>query len=137
VAKSKTLIRKANNRDMPLQLYAVAVICRFGYIDCMEAKMFDLLADATRRKILDALRVQDRSVSELVSLLEMSQPAVSKQLRILRESGLATVQVDAQRRIYRLSPARLLELDKWLAPYRAFWEDRLDDMEKTLDSMEE
>ncbi len=103
----------------------------------MKAQVFDLLADPTRRRILDALRERDRSVGELVDLLEISQPAVSKQLRILRDAGLATVRIDAQRRIYRLTPARLLELDQWLAPYRAFWEDRLNDMEKTLNSMED
>lgn len=99
--------------------------------------MFELLADPTRRRILDALREQDRSVGELVDLLKMSQPAVSKQLRILRDAGLASVRIDAQRRIYRLTPARLLALDEWLAPYRAFWADRLNDMEKTLKSMKD
>ena len=99
--------------------------------------MFDLLADPTRRRLLDALRERDRSVGDLVNMLQMSQPAVSKQLRILREAGLASVRIDAQRRIYRLTPDRLRALDEWLAPYRAFWEDRLVDMEKTLESMED
>ncbi len=63
---------------------------------------------------------------ELVERLEMTQPAVSKQLRVLREAGLASVRVDAQRRIYRLRPDGLREVDEWLAPYRAFWEGRLD-----------
>ena len=73
----------------------------------------------------------------LVERLEMSQPAVSKQLRVLREAGLATVRVDAQRRIYRLEPQGLREVDRWLAPYRALWEDRLTAMERALDSMED
>ncbi len=103
----------------------------------MDTSMFDLLADPTRRRLLAALRERDRSVGELVNLLQMSQPAVSKQLRILREAGLASVRIDAQRRIYRLTPDRLRALDEWLAPYRAFWEDRLVDMEKTLKSMED
>ena len=103
----------------------------------MDTSTFGLLADPTRRRLLDALRSRDRTVGELVKLLQMSQPAVSKQLRILREAGLASVRVDAQRRIYRLTPDRLRVLDEWLAPYRAFWEDRLVDMEKTLDSMEQ
>ena len=103
----------------------------------MENSTFGLLADPTRRRLLDALRVRDRTVGELVEMLELSQPAVSKQLRILREAGLASVRVDAQRRIYSLTPDRLRALDEWLAPYRAFWQDRLADMEKTLDSMED
>ncbi len=103
----------------------------------MDTSTFDLLADPTRRRLLDALRERDRSVGELVNLLQISQPGVSKQLRILREAGLASVRIDAQRRIYRLTPDRLRALDEWLAPYRAFWEDRLVDMEKTLNSMED
>ena len=103
----------------------------------MDASTFGLLADPTRRRLLDVLRSGERTVGELVDLLELSQPAVSKQLRILREAGLAAVRVDAQRRIYRLTPERLRALDEWLAPYRAFWEDRLGDLEKTLDALEE
>ena len=99
--------------------------------------MFELLADPTRRRLLEALRERDRSVGELVKLLQISQPAVSKQLRILREAGLASVRIDAQRRIYRLTPDRLRALDEWLAPYRAFWEDRLVDMDNTLNSMDD
>jgi len=67
----------------------------------------------------------------------MNQPAISKQLRVLREAGLASVQVDAQRRIYRLVPEGLREIDDWLVPYRKYWEERLDAMEQTLDSMED
>ena len=103
----------------------------------MDTSTFGLLSDPTRRRLLDALRARDRTVGELVKLLQMSQPAVSKQLRILRDAWLASVRVDAQRRIYSLTPDRLRVLDEWLAPYRAFWEDRLIDMEETLDSMEE
>ena len=98
---------------------------------------FELLADPTRRRVLDELRQGERSVGVLVERLRMSQPAVSKQLRVLREAGLASVRVDAQRRIYRLNPEGLLEIDDWLAPYRALWEARLDALEKTLDSMED
>lgn len=98
---------------------------------------FDLLADPTRRRMLDELRAGEISVGELVDRLGMSQPAVSKQLRVLREAGLASVRADAQRRIYRLEPGRLQEVDQWLAPFRAFWEERLDAMERTLDSMED
>jgi DNA-binding transcriptional ArsR family regulator len=101
------------------------------------ATSFELLADPTRRRLLVELRRGERSVGELVDRLAMNQPAISKQLRVLRESGLATVRVDAQRRIYRLNPDRLREVDEWLAPFRAFWEERLDAMERTLDSMED
>ncbi len=98
---------------------------------------FELLAAPTRRRVLDQLRAGERSVGELVKRLKMSQPAVSKQLRVLREAGLASVRVEAQRRIYRLEPERLREVDEWLAPYRAFWNERLDAMERTLKSMED
>lgn len=98
---------------------------------------FELLADPTRRRLLDELRKEERSVGELVHRLGMNQPAVSKQLRVLREAGLASVRVDAQRRFYRLNPKRLREVDDWLAPFRAFWEERLDAMEDTLESMED
>ncbi len=101
------------------------------------ATSFELLADPTRRRMLDELRAGERSVGELVERLKMSQPAVSKQLRVLREAGLASVRADAQRRIYRLNPEGLREVDEWLAPYRAFWEERLDAMERTLESMED
>ena len=101
------------------------------------ATSFELLADPTRRRILDALRQGELSVGELVVRLEMNQPAVSKQLRVLREAGLASARVDAQRRIYRLEPEGLREIDAWLAPFRAFWEDRLDAMERTLEAMED
>ncbi len=101
------------------------------------ATSFALLADPTRRRLLDELRKGECSVSALVKRLRMSQPAVSKQLRTLREGGLATVRVDAQRRIYRLNPEGLREIDEWLAPYREFWEERLDAMERTLESMED
>ena len=80
---------------------------------------------------------RERSDGQLVEHLGMNQPAVSKQLRVLRESGLATVRVAAQRRIYRLDPEGLREVDEWLAPFRVCWEERLDDMERTLDSMED
>ncbi len=98
---------------------------------------FELLADPTRRHILDALREGERSVGALVKRLGMKQPAVSKQLRVLREAGLASVRIDAQRRIYRLNPEGLREVDAWLAPYRAFWEGRLDALERTLETMED
>ncbi len=98
---------------------------------------FDLLADPTRRQFLDELRKGECSVGTLVEQLKKKQPAVSKQLRVLRDAGLALVRVDAQRRMYRLNPEGLREVDEWLAPYRAFWEGRLDAMERTLETMED
>ena len=98
---------------------------------------FELLADPTRRRVLDELRQGESSVGMLAERLNMNQPAISKQLRVFREAGLASVQVDAQRRIYRLNPEGLREIDDWLAPYREKWEERLNAMERTLDSMED
>ena len=101
------------------------------------ATTFELLADPTRRRLRDELRKGECCVGSLVERLRMNQPAVSKHLRVLRDSGLASVRVEAQRRIYRLNPDRLRELDEWLAPYRVFWEKRLDAMERTLNTMED
>ena len=97
--------------------------------------VFDVLAEPRRRQILDLVRDGECSVNELVGLLQMSQPAVSKHLRVLREAGLVRVRVDEQRRLYRLSPGPLAELDRWLAPYRAMWESSLGRLERHLDQM--
>jgi DNA-binding transcriptional ArsR family regulator len=97
--------------------------------------VFEVLAEPRRRQILDLVRSGECSVSELVAVLEMNQPAVSKHLRVLREAGLVRVRVDEQRRLYRLSPAPLRELDQWLAPYRAAWGAGLDKLERHLDEM--
>jgi DNA-binding transcriptional ArsR family regulator len=98
---------------------------------------FELLAEPTRRRILDLLRDGERPVGELVDRLSMSQPAVSKHLRVLRDSGLVDVRVDAQRRVYRLRPAALQEVDDWIEPYRRLWDQRLDRMERHLQSMKD
>jgi DNA-binding transcriptional ArsR family regulator len=84
---------------------------------------FDVLAEPQRRIILDLLRDGERSVGELVERMDLSQPAVSKHLRVLREAGLVTVRVAAQRRCYRLRAEPLAEVDAWLAPYRRLWAD--------------
>ena len=97
------------------------------------ATTFELVADATRRQILDLLREQERPVSELVARLGLTQPAVSKHLRTLREAGLVRVRRDAQRRWYQLCAEPLAELDAWLEPYRQFWAGRLDALERHLD----
>jgi DNA-binding transcriptional ArsR family regulator len=92
-----------------------------------------VIAEPTRRRILDQLRRGDSSVGTLVAQLSMSQPAVSKHLRVLREAGFVTCRTAAQQRIYQLEPRRLRELDAWLAPYRRMWETHLDALETHLD----
>lgn len=94
---------------------------------------FAVLADPQRRRILDLLRTRERAVGELVERVGLSQPAVSKHLRTLREAGLVTVRHEAQRRWYGLRPEPLAEVDDWLEPYRAFWSDRLDALERHLE----
>lgn len=94
---------------------------------------FEVLTDANRRRILDLLRKRERSVGELVGRLGLSQPGVSKHLRVLRDAGLVEVRVDAQRRLYGLRAEPLAEVDAWLAPYRSFWLDRIDALERHLD----
>ena len=95
--------------------------------------MFTVLADPTRRQILELLAERERSVSELVAAFRVSQPAISRHLRVLREAGLVRVRDEGQRHIYRLEAQRLAELDAWLAPYRRFWAERLDALEQHLD----
>jgi DNA-binding transcriptional ArsR family regulator len=97
---------------------------------------FDVLAEPTRRRILDMVRDHERSVGDLVKTLSVSQPGVSKHLRVLREAGLVDVRHDAQRRLYRLNPEPLEEVDVWLAPYRRYWAGRLDALERHLDRKE-
>jgi DNA-binding transcriptional ArsR family regulator len=99
------------------------------------ATTFEVLAEPTRRRILDLLRERERSVGELVSRLTISQPGVSKHLRVLREAGLVEVRTDAQRRWYGLRPEPLSEVDAWLEPYRRFWAQRLDALEQHLDGV--
>ena len=96
---------------------------------------FDVIAEPHRRRILDLLRGAERPVGDLVERLELSQPAVSKHLRVLREAGLVDVRVDAQRRLYRVRAEPLRAIDGWLAPYRRMWASSLDDLERHLDLM--
>jgi DNA-binding transcriptional ArsR family regulator len=98
---------------------------------------FEALAEPNRRRILDLLRVAERPVGELVDQLSVSQPAVSKHLRVLREAGLVEARSDAQRRIYRVRTEPLRAIDEWLQPYRALWSSRLDELERHLDAMPE
>jgi DNA-binding transcriptional ArsR family regulator len=98
---------------------------------------FEVLAEPSRRAIMDLLLTGERPVGELVSALAMSQPAVSRHLRVLREAGLVRVRVDAQRRLYRIEPAPLRAMDDWLAPYRRLWAGRLDALSRHLDVMDD
>jgi DNA-binding transcriptional ArsR family regulator len=94
--------------------------------------MFEVLAEPNRRRILDLLRLDELPVGELVARLAMSQPSVSKHLRILREAGLVSVRIDAQHRRYRVEPRPLAEVDAWLAPFRRMWTRKLDALEESL-----
>jgi DNA-binding transcriptional ArsR family regulator len=95
--------------------------------------VLEAIAEPTRRRILDAVRAEERSVTELVERLGMSQPGVSRHLRILRNAGLVTVRPDAQRRLYGLRSEPLRELDEWLEPYRTEWSTRLDALSRHLE----
>jgi DNA-binding transcriptional ArsR family regulator len=98
---------------------------------------FGVLAEPNRRRILDVLREGPRPVGDLVGLLGLSQPGVSKHLRILREAGLVRVRPEAQQRWYELRAEPLADLDAWLEPYRRFWAGRLDALERHLDGKEQ
>ena len=97
---------------------------------------FAILAEPNRRALLHLLASSERSVGELERQLGMPQPSVSKHLRVLREAGFVESRVDAQRRLYRLRPERLRELDSWLAPFRRLWSTHLEALERHLDRMD-
>ncbi len=97
---------------------------------------YEALADPTRRRILDLLRERPRLVGELAELLQISQPGVSKQLKVLREVGLVQMRQDAQRHWYELRPEPLAEVDSWLASYRHLWEARFDRLDSYLQELQ-
>jgi DNA-binding transcriptional ArsR family regulator len=99
------------------------------------AQTFTVLAEPTRRRILDLLLEKPRSVGELVERLQLTQPGTSKHLRVLREAGLVRVRRDAQRRFYEIKPQPLIDVDAWLQPYRRLWVERIDALERHLDEM--
>lgn len=99
------------------------------------ASTFEVLAEPNRREILDLLRGAERPVNDLVERLALTQPTVSKHLKVLREAGLVEVRQDAQRRWYRLRLEPLIEIDAWLGPYRQMWNASLDALERHLDTM--
>jgi DNA-binding transcriptional ArsR family regulator len=116
------------------------LICLDSYITEPVCSVFmamgttlQVIAEPRRQAILDLLRDAELPVGDLVDRLGMSQPLVSKHLRVLKEAGLVEVRADAQRRLYRLQPGPLAELDEWLAPYRALWTASLDRLEQHLE----
>ena len=104
------------------------------YIKTVESA-FEIIAEPNRRAILSLLVSSQRSVGEIERQLRMPQPTVSKHLRVLRDAGFVESTVDAQRRLYRLKPGPLQELDAWLAPFRRFWSGHLDALARHLDRM--
>jgi DNA-binding transcriptional ArsR family regulator len=99
--------------------------------------VFEIIAEPNRRAILSLLVSSQQSVGEIESRLRMTQPTVSKHLRVLREAGIVESTVDAQRRLYRLKPEPLQELEAWLAPFRRLWSAHVDALERHLDRMDE
>jgi DNA-binding transcriptional ArsR family regulator len=97
---------------------------------------FEIIAEPNRRAILGLLVLSEQSVGEIERQLRMSQPAVSKHLRVLRDAGFVEATVDAQRRLYRLKPERLREVDTWLAQFRRFWSAHVDALERYLDRVD-
>ncbi len=95
---------------------------------------FQALAEPSRRHLLDAVRDRELSVGDLVDLVGLSQPGVSRHLKILRDAGLVTVRLSAQRRLYRARAEALLELEEWLEPYRRYWSIRLDALGRHLEA---
>jgi DNA-binding transcriptional ArsR family regulator len=115
-------------------VYTFTRICRAEYIKRVES-VFEIIAEPNRRAILSLLVSSQQSVGEIERQLRMPQPTVSKHLRVLREAGFVESTVDAQRRLYRLKPEPLQEVDMWLAPFRRFWSAHLDALERHLDRM--
>ena len=98
---------------------------------------FEVVAEPSRRAILGLLVSSERSVGEIERALRLSQPALSKHLRVLRDAGFVEARVEAQHRVYRLRPEPLMELDQWLAPFRAYWSKHVDALERHLDAMKQ
>jgi DNA-binding transcriptional ArsR family regulator len=107
-----------------------------AYITVMES-VFTVLAEPSRRAILGLLADSERSVGDIEKRLGMPQPSVSKHLRVLKDAGFVESRTDAQRRLYRLRPEPLMELDAWLAPFRKYWSAHVDALERHLDRMDE
>lgn len=104
------------------------------YIKCVQT-VFDVIVEPNRRAILTLLAASERSVGEIERHLQMSQPKVSKHLKVLRDAGLVQTRVDAQRRLYRIEPDPLHEVEAWLEPIRKLWAPHIDALERHLDAM--
>ena len=116
--------------------YPLTRICYVEYIRGMES-VFEIIAEPNRRAILSLLVSSQQSVGEIERQLRMTQPTVSKHLRVLREAGFVESTVDAQRRLYRLRPEPLHEVDAWLAQFRRFWSAHVDALERHLDRVDQ
>ena len=110
-------------------------ICLIAYIQRVES-VFEIIAEPNRRAILSLLALSEQSVGEIERQLRMSQPTVSKHLRVLRDAGFVESTVDAQRRVYRLKPEPFQKLDSWLDQFRRFWSTHIDALERYLDRMD-
>jgi DNA-binding transcriptional ArsR family regulator len=120
----------------PPLVYALTRICSVEHIKRMES-VFEIIAEPNRRAILSLLVSSQQTVGEIGRQLRMPQPTVSKHLRVLREAGFVESTADAQRRLYRLKPEPLQEVDAWLAPFRRFWSAHVDALERHLDRMDQ
>ena len=119
-----------------LSKYTLTRICYMEYIQRMES-VFEIIAEPNRRAILSLLVSSEQSVGEIERQLRMTQPTVSKHLRVLREAGFVESTVDAQRRLYRLKPEPFQQVDAWLAQFRRFWSVHVDALERHLDRMDQ
>ena len=116
--------------------YTLTRICSVEHIKDMES-VFEVIAEPNRRAILSLLISSEQSVGEIERQLRMSQPTVSKHLRVLREAGFVESMVDAQRRLYRLKPEPFQQVDAWLEQFRRFWSAHVDALERHLDRMDQ
>src|SRR3974390_3441992 len=133
---SRSAHKVLGNAAQRLALYALTRICFMEYIQRMESA-FEIIAEPNRRAILSLLASSQQSVGEIERRLRMPQPTVSKHLRVLREAGFVESTVDAQRRLYRLNPEPLQQVDAWLAQFRQVWSAHVDALERYLDRMDE
>jgi DNA-binding transcriptional ArsR family regulator len=117
-------------------LYALTRICSVEYIKGMES-VFEIIAEPNRRAILSLLVSSEHSVGEIERQLRMTQPTVSKHLRVLRDAGFVESTVDAQRRLYRLKPEPFQQVDAWLAQFRRFWSAHIDALERHLNRIDQ
>jgi len=117
-------------------IYALTRIYVLRYIKSVES-VFEIIAEPNRRAILSLLVASEQSVGEIERQLRMTQPAVSKHLRVLRDAGFVESTVDAQRRLYRLKPGPLQQVDAWLAQFRRFWSAHIDALERHLERMDQ